>query len=396
MTARNLDIGHGLEVLERLKQTVAEYAMREERMTRGLEARRSGVAWRYQAGINGSEQAEAEALAELDQTFGEKEARVRGVASEREAWVRRASAQELRNVPRKAREARGNWLANLQLRLRQAEAVRAERLHAAAAEAAAVAEALTLECERVIALKREARKDLPGYSKLARQMEGVVDAPGGAEGLRLVSEAIADAQDRLAAYKKFAAPGLLQFARPEVKRAAQAAEEAVVKADRIYETVRQLGAEAHDAAQHAIQDEYEKLHADISEQWTRVDEIETRYQAKGSAKIEKQTPRLLARVRELGRRKAASLTAARQQRVTELRTAYAAQREEAVRKYEAEHQRWSEEEVAEWRTLEQQWAAAIFPIYADIRQVLSDGKALCRKTRGWRCRDWGNSRCRWR
>ena len=53
MTAPKLDIRRSLDVLERLKQAVSEYAKREERMTRGLESGGTGIAWRYQAATSG-------------------------------------------------------------------------------------------------------------------------------------------------------------------------------------------------------------------------------------------------------------------------------------------------------------------------------------------------------
>jgi DNA segregation ATPase FtsK/SpoIIIE, S-DNA-T family len=376
MTVRNLDIRHELEVLERLKQAVADFARREERMTRALEVRRSGIAWRYQSAMSGGEESETTRLAELESNIGEREARVKKVSSDRQERVRRASAQQLRNLPRKGRDARGNWLANLQLRLRQAETRRGEALRTAAAEAGAVADALGEQCQRLIALKRDAKKSLAGYAKLSKKAGPAEKASGGAEGLRLVTEALTAAEERMAAVRKNFMPGLSQYLMPEVKAESQAAVEAVIKADQLYETVRQLGNQAHEAAQRAIQEEYDRTYADISEQWTRVDEVETRYVAKGRAKIEKQTPRLLARIQEQETRKAAHLAAVRQSGLMQIREEAAARRDEAIRRHAAEQEQWTREEIEEWRTLEQQWAAEILPIYTDIRNIQADGQAL--------------------
>jgi S-DNA-T family DNA segregation ATPase FtsK/SpoIIIE len=376
MTVPNLHIRRDIEVLERLKQAVSEFARREERMTRALEVRRSGVTWRYQSAMSGAEEGEKTQMAEMDATFGEQEKRARRVAANRQARVERASAQLLRSMPRKSREARGNWLANLQMRLRQAETARAEALRAAEAEAAAVAQSLGQECERVIALKREAKKSLPSYAKLSKEPAAPIDAPGGADGLRLVAEAATEAEAKIAAYRGVSVPRLLQFTRPDAKAAGNAAAEAVVKADRIYETVRQHGTQAHEAAQRAIQAEYERTYADISEQWTHVDEVEVRFQTKGRMKIEKQTPRILHRIKERETQLAALLASVRQRRLTEIRDGFTAQREEAARKYQAEEQQWTREEIEEWRSLEQQWAAEILPIYAEIRDIQADARAL--------------------
>ena len=159
----SLEIRHSLAALERLKQVVADFAAREARMTRGLDARRSEISWQYQAAIGGAEETEKTRQAEIGHSIGDEEARVRRVAKEREARVRRASAKALRNMPRTARELRGNWLANLQMRLVRADAGRVAALEGADAEAGRAAEVLTGECRRLVLLKREARKDFAWY-----------------------------------------------------------------------------------------------------------------------------------------------------------------------------------------------------------------------------------------
>jgi len=423
----NPEIRHGLEVLERLKQAAGEFAKREERMTRSLEARRSAIAWRYQAATGGEEETEAARLAEVGLAFGDEEARVRRVAKEREAWVRRVSAQALRNLPRKAREARGNWLANLQMRLREADATRAAARAAAEEEAVQAAQTLTEECRHLIHLKREARKRFAGYrsfrGRLLEKGTAKEEVPAGVDGLQLVADALAEAEAPLEAFRQFLLPRIFQFVPPplaaavcvllgaalaakwgfspqgdaigggaaaallgaafaihmasmrQAQRAAIALAEAVVKADRIYEAVRMRGGQAHEETQHAIQAAYERTHAEISEQWDRVDEIETEYQEKGQAKIENQTPRLLARIREQETRKAALLASGRQMRLTQIRQESAARREEAARQYEAEDLQWNLEEAEEWLNLEKQWKAEIEPVYAEIGAIQAEGRA---------------------
>jgi hypothetical protein len=218
MTVLNLDMRRGLEVLERLKQAVAEYARREERMTRGLEVRRSGIAWRYQAATSGSEEGEAAQLAEIESSFGEMEARVRRVAADRQKQVRRASAQELRNLPRKGREARGNWLANLQMRLRQAETMRGEALRAAEIEAGQVAAALTEEMPETRGAETGGPERGGWVCEPAQKNVGARSKRRAARrGWRLVSEALTEAEARLAVFKKFPAPRIFQSARQDVK-----------------------------------------------------------------------------------------------------------------------------------------------------------------------------------
>jgi hypothetical protein len=424
----NLEIRRNLEVMERLKRAVSEFAKREERMTRSLEVRKSGIAWRYQAATSTAEETQTEQLAEAERSVGAAEARAHNIGRNREIRVRRVSAQALRMMPIKAREARGNWLANLQMRQMQADTTRATSLEAAEAEAYQVAAALTEECRRVIGLKREAHKALSAYDGFRKRLRGsgpaTDDIPGGAEGLGLVAEALTEAEPRMTEFRQFLLPRIFQYFPPpavgtvcvllgaglaahsgfdphgyaigggtaallmgvifaihmasmrQVRGAAMALADAVVKADRIYEAVRLRGSEAHAKAQQAIQEQYDRTQADIAEQWARVDEIESEYQEKTRAKVEAQVPRLLARIREQETRKAALLAAARQRRLTQIRDESVARREEAARTHAAEEVQWIDEEKAEWLSLEEQWRGEIGPIYAEIGAIQAEGRAL--------------------
>jgi len=382
MIAPDLDLRRGLEALERLKVAVAEFAKREERMTRALEVRRSGIGWRYQAALAACDESETSQAAAIETECGGREARVRHVAEARAERVRRAAAHGLRLVPRRGREARGNWLANLQLQLVHADAERTGALQAADAEAADLADRLTEQCQRLVVLKREARKALGGHrnllARLSTKEPAPEDTPAGAEGLVLVVETLDDAEMRLVAMQHDAPSGLLKRltgSRPGAD-AAEALANAVVRAESLYDAVRVSGATAHEAAQADIQAQYDAAHAAIAEQWERVDEIEERHQTLARQKIEQQTPRLLAAISERETRDLAVAATERQQRTTRLRDEIAAAREEAVRKHAEEDARWHSEQQHEWLTLEQQWAAEIVPIYADIRRLQTAGEAL--------------------
>jgi hypothetical protein len=379
-----LDMRRGMEALERLRLAVAEFAKREERMTRALEVRRSGIAWRYHAAISGADEAEAAQLGAIEAECGAREAHIQKVAEKRAERMRRAAAQALRNVPRKGREARGNWLANLQMRLVHAETTRAERLRAAEEEAAAVAGSLTEQCERLVALKREARKALSGYKNLQAQLstkgarpEGM---PAGAEGLALVAETLGDAEVRLAALQGSAKGGLMKFVpllgKQQSAAAAQALADAVTKAESLYDALRMDAAGAYEAAQAAIQDEFDRTHADIAEQWERVGEVEERTMTEARRKIETQGPRILGKIEGRQNRDAAVAATDRQHRLTRTRDTIAAARDEAIRKHAAEEEQWLREEQNEWQTLEQQWAAEMVPIYAELRRMQAAGETL--------------------
>ena len=424
----NVEIRRELEVLERLKRAVVEFAKREERMTRGLEVRRSGVAWRYQTAVNTAEETEARELAETEQRYDAAVEHARAVAKTRAGHVRRISAHELRMLPIKAREARGNWLADLQMRQMGADTTRAEELEKAQTEAAEVAAMLTQECGRLVRLKQEARQGLTGYRSFHGRLRGnggaTENTPGGAEGLKLVTEALTEAEERMGAFRKYFVPRMFQYVPPpmagllcvvlgaglaaiwrfgpqgyaigggtaavllgglfalyvtskrHVERAAIALAEAVVKADGLYEAVRMRGSEAYDAARQRVEEEHQRTHAEITEQWNRVNEIETEYQAKGRAKIEAQAPRVLEKIREQQTRKEALLATARQERLTQIRDEAVARREEAVKTHEAEQTQWNAEEKEEWRSLEEQWRGEIGPIYTEIHAIQAEGRAL--------------------
>jgi hypothetical protein len=426
MTVDKLDIRRTFTLLEHLKQAVADFAKREERLTRGLETRRSGIAWRAQSAIDTDAEAEREQLAHAEAQFAEADSLIRQVAADRESRVRRFAAQTLRMLPIRAREVRGNWLANLQMQLRNADNARAAALEAAEIEAGEAAVKLTEECRRLILLKREARKAFAGYRAFRKRLFEKGDAPpgtpGGAEGLRVVSDALAEADQRLADFRKFFLPRLFQYLPPplsaviclllaaalvwhwglnstgyaigggaavvllgglfglylssqrHVRVTALALAEAVLKADRIYEAVRVSGTQSLEDARRDIQAAYDRTHADVSAQWERAGAVEAEFQAEGKARIEARTPRVLSKVQEQQTRRAADLATAHQARLIAIRDEFASRRDEAARKHEAEHAQWLAEEQSEWAAITEQWHAAIDPIYAEIRAIQTQGE----------------------
>jgi hypothetical protein len=422
----NLEIRRSLELLDRLKQSVAEFAKREERMTRGLEVRRSGIAWRYQAAMSGEEEAQAAQLAEAERAVAEAQEHVRRIAKARDERARRYSGQALRMLPMKAREARGNFLGSLQVRQRDAESERATAIHAADLAAGEQAGVLTEYCRRLIVLKREARNSLAGYRDFRKCLlsKGTGEDAPGADELTLVDAALAEAERRMQDFRQYWAPRFFQYIPPPLaalisllagagvaagfgfgphgweagggavavllagtftlhtatKRHLQIAAldlaAAVVKADRLYETVRQHGTEALAEEHRGIQAEYERKLAEISEQWNRADEVELQYQTRVRTKVEGQSPRLLAKIREQQGRREALQAGALQTRLAQIRSASAARREEAARTHESETQQWTREEIDEWRSLEEQWKGEIDPLYAEIRAIQAEARTL--------------------
>ena len=424
----NLEIRRSLEIIERLKLAVTDFAGREERMTRGLESRRTAIEWRYQAATNDAAEAEAAQLADADRVAAAREARIENIAHHREAKIQRISAQALRMLPIKAREVRGNWLAGLQMRQRHAEAERTSALAGAEAHAGEIAAALTEQCRRLIQVRRDARQSMAGYrafrAKLLGQAPPIEEAPAGHDGVQLVAEALGEAESSMAAFRQFLLPRVFQFIPPplaagvcvlagagiaahwgfnqqgdtigggaaaallaatfgiyllskrQVQLAAVALAEAVVKADRIYEAVRLAGTRALGEAQKEIEDQYQRTHEEITEQWNRVDEVEADYQARGKAKIEGQAPRVLAKIREQQTRLAAQWAASRQTRLTQIRGEAEAARSEATGTHEAGQAQWDQEHVDEWLAIEEQWHAAIDPIYAEIHAIQELSQSL--------------------
>jgi S-DNA-T family DNA segregation ATPase FtsK/SpoIIIE len=423
-----LELRGSLEVLERLKQAAVEFARREERMTRSLEVRRAGIAWRRQAAVGGGEEANAAYLAEIAQVFDDHEARIREVARARAAHVQRYGALALRTLPMKAREVRGNWLANLQVQLRDAEKARDSALAAAASEAQNAAATLTEECRRLILIKREARKRLTGYpgyrKRMAANSVGVGDTPGEAEGMRLVSEALAEAEGLLAAFRQFLLPKIFQilpppvaavlcvligaglaaawhfdttgceigggaaaillaatfaihlFSKRQVELAAIGLAESVAKADRLYEAVRVGGTQAHEREQKAIEETYQAAHKEISGQWSNADIIEKVYQAKVRTKIEEQWPRMLAKIKEQETRRSATVAASRQARLSAASIELNSNSEKALQTSDEEESRWAREEQQEWADLTAQWRAEMEPIFAELRAIQQQGLSL--------------------
>ncbi len=162
-----------------------------------------------------------------------------------------------------------------------------------------------------------------------------------------------------------------------ITQAALALAEAVVKADRTYEAVRVAGTQAHDKAQQAIQAEYERTHRGDCRPMEPGGR--DRDAGPGPGPGEGRKPDAAGAGENPGAGDAAVGAAGGARgsaRLARIKRGFAARREEAVRKHEAESQQWKHEQIEEWQTLEQQWKAEIEPIYAEIREIQAEGEAL--------------------
>ena len=115
-SAIDLRVSRSLELLTELKHAVAKFAGRETQIARHLSRRR------HSAGSKGTEEvAAAEAtysaqIAETEKVFSAESARIKGIYDKRLARITRYRNTILRNLPARAQEAKGKWLADLQMR----------------------------------------------------------------------------------------------------------------------------------------------------------------------------------------------------------------------------------------------------------------------------------------
>ena len=132
----DLRVSRGLDLLVALKQTVADFAKREELLTRDLLSRRGAANRKHRDGIEKADTRVAAQIADTEKRFSAEEKRVNAIYAQRRGRIDQLGVVGLRNLPRRAEAEKGRWMGELQMRRFHAERNRDAGLKAADSEAA--------------------------------------------------------------------------------------------------------------------------------------------------------------------------------------------------------------------------------------------------------------------
>ncbi len=415
-----------MELLDTLEKTVASFARREEELTRDLRARQQAVERRRHESSEQAEHRLQSQVADTEAALKAEEDRIRAKYAARRARVERTQKVRLRNLPRRAREARDRWMGSI-----QAERFRLERqlsadLHQIEAGMGAPTQALPVLQEKLEKLQRRARNSFTGYGSFLRLLRRKSSRSGEplpreAEGIHhMVADAgghLEVAEEDLASFQTLALPrffamvplwmifllcllagaavvyamgstetaafvgggvGLGLFficwmvhlaGAGQGGKSARRIASSLVETRRLIDHITRGSEELRESTRQQYQPAIEEAKARVQDEGQKADEVQKGFERTERTRIETQYPRVIAALD-------AALTV-RLQALAEHGPAhfegFHTEADEALRqaqeRHAAEHAAYTSHEASTWEALEADWQAQIVPLWRSVEAL---------------------------
>ena len=414
----DLRMTRSLELLANLKQTVTKFVKREEQIARDLGARRMSTTRKSQDAIRHTDTKLERVTAETEEHFTSEQARIKARYEARRTRVQKYRAAALKSLPRRAQEAKGRWMGDLQMKNFLAQKKMEADLAAATGSFTNFTTKLDVNKDMLKRLEARARKDFAGYGsfkKLLKRKTAVTS-----EQFNDLSAHFANADGQLDAFENFplarffgvmqlpllvlifvmlgagvafyfgfspigniiggvaaiALTGIFSFiyaaSAKKSKPVATTAADAVVQARAIMAAGTAAVANASGSLEQErqrIQQEFEHTAAGLQAQWGRTNEIEGEFEDKARTKLETQTPRILSKIDKALEPKLARLEAERAARLGGYTTEADSLKQQYTASYTTEATALAAEEKSKWDEITADWKKEITPIYADIHEM---------------------------
>jgi hypothetical protein len=411
-----LEVGRGLERLNRLGRVLTEFAKEEGDLARSERERRYRL---HRAGEERLENVERSRVARIDEAeagFAEAKSRLAARHEARRSRIRRFQQEVTRNIPKLARAEREKWLGDLQMQEFLVTRDLTAKREAADAEFAEFSKGLDRQATDLRRLGQRAREYFTGYLSFLWMLR---PRPESAPRTGLRDELAAALESRLGSlagrlreFRRLPLPkvfgfvplpvviillavavflmsvsqrggfsivpvvaggvlavaviGLHFFSRRQAKELAAAIANDLAEARALHDACRAVGAADYEQTCRCIQAAHEQTSERIGGEWTRGDDIKIDFEARVRQRLETRAPRALARndraLRHgIDQRNDALVAriAAIQHEADVQRAAIAAESERALAEFHAG-------EADRWRDLEERWRRAIEPLYAEI------------------------------
>ena len=416
----DLRASRSLELMTELRLVSAEFAKREEQLMRDVRHGSMAANRKQREAVQKIEARVAAQTEEAEAHFKDEDERVRVRYEARAARVQKARAAGLRNLPRRAQEAKAKWKGDLQLKRFRAERKVAADRKAADDSCAAFIKKLEEQRGLVAELLRRTRKAFRGYSafiRLLRPTEVSAEAADQDALWAKLRARIATAEEQLAAFRQLTLPrtfsemplpvlavpivilgGVVVIFLGVTPRAYGAGAAVVAVLLGILWLVHFLGlrqtlpaateladslneacglADACAAAAEArrveerrrADEEFDRTNAEIEEQWGRADEVGADAERRAREKIETQAPRVLAKIERFREPRLQRLAAGRDAQIASFTTAAERRVRELTTTHETGTAGLVAQENARWQQLEAEWKAAIEPLYRTIETM---------------------------
>jgi len=414
----DLRVSHALALLADLKRTVADFAKKESELVRDLGKQRGTALRKHRDATEKAEARLAAQTAETAEYFQTTGERTRALYESRRERVHRLHTTGLRNLPKRAQEAKQRWMGDLQMRQFRAERKQTTDQEVADKALAAFTARLTGPREHFAKLDRIGRKSFSGYpafQRLLRRPRTTAEGAGDEEQLLAELEAqLAIAHEQLKIFRRFLIPrifsalplalliplvvaaglagaflpgpnatafviagggiaGLIaaicmvhyRGAAPS-RASATACAQALAEADRLRVMCEVAAAARHAQESRRIKNQFERTSAAIVEQWNRADDIEAEFEIVAREKIETQAPRLFAKIASSSRPRLARSAAEGTARMAQIETAGEAEKQTLTAARNTEMAALDADETERWGQLETEWQSAILPLYREL------------------------------
>ncbi|MGB8168744.1 MAG: FtsK/SpoIIIE domain-containing protein [Chthoniobacteraceae bacterium] len=418
----DLRISHSLELLAALRRTAAEYAKREEELTRDLAARRSVIRRKFRDATARVDAALETQTADAQAIFATAESRIKTTYNERNARIERLRIAALRKLPKQAEEVRGKWIGDLQLKQVQAERRRDAELKKAELTYTACATKLAEQRTVLAALGKGTQVAFEGYGAFGRLLTRHGDAtqeaePRPADAAAMVDDferRVSSAREQYKAFRRMILPRFfgvlhlsgmiviilalgavltvvlgLQTSTYAMVGAAAAALIAVavvvyrIGRSKAEPTAKALALSLQAAAELELPCEtavtakrehdhgliladFDRTCADIAEKWGRADQVQSDFEIRMRRKIEKQAPRAMARNAELFRKRLRLIAPERDARIERFTQSAAEQKRKFTGTHDAETAALIAEEAVRWGELESGWKRDITALFQAV------------------------------
>jgi len=416
-----LRVSRALALLAELKRTVSEFAKQEETLVRDLGKQRGTALRRHRDATEKAEARLAAQTAETAEHFQTTEERTRALYESRRERVQRLRTTGLRNLPKRAQEAKQRWMGELQMRQFRAERKQTTDQEAADKALAAFAARLAGQREHFTKLDRIGRRSFSGYpsfQRLLRRPRITAEGTGDEEQLFAELEAqLATAHEQLKIFRQFPIPRVfsalpLALLLPLIVAAgfaaafllganatsfamagagmvvligaicmvhylgatpsrpsATACAQALAEADRLRVMCEVAAAARHAQESRRIKKEFERTSAAIVEQWNRAEDVEAEFEIVAREKIETQAPRLFAKISSYSRPRLARSASEGTARMAQIVTAGEAEKQTLTAARNTEMAALDADETERWGQLETEWKSAIVPLYRDLAEM---------------------------
>ena len=416
----DLRFSHALGLVTKLSRTVADFSKREGELTATLSAKHYQEVRRHREAMHREDTSLAAAIAAVESDAARQMEQVQTTLEKRRGRVQRAHGLLKRTLPKRAADAKGNWLADLQMRKLRADRMLASASAETDGEFKAMSNALQQQHAVLGSLTAETLKAFRGYPSLAEHLVEKDSQSHGGEVRNFLPEIesrIAAAAEQLARFRELRLPAFFSslplavglmiallaggavvalrgFSPPlyvaggmtamilaavliaaYVSGAGRAKEEAVHTGAAALDAYRILRAGISAAAAHhkeqrdRSQAEHEQACAEIEAKWESADEVEKAFEANGRRKLEPQLPRLLQKIEARLQREQAKIRQLKDSKVSELKTRADEKRSLAESDQQQRMNGVAQNETARWAALEADWKTEIDPLFDEVHAM---------------------------